>query len=198
MVMVTEKKVFLNKLSLIMASFGLLVGLILAFTLYQQDVATRNILEMQREITSTSIDALIRSYSTIDTAGVDSVRVEAEKFTRSLTRLDNSRYLVGFYSLHGEEDIINEIRNYLNDRGYTIHRQNHLSKRPSWLARGSTIFYYSKLAASKAQEIAEELEQVAGISLMISRGRGLGVRPGEESRTFFVHYVGTDTLSKRN
>ena len=64
-----------------------------------------------------------------------------------------------------------------------------LTKRASWVAVKSTIFYYHENTFTKAEAIASDLGKIAGSTFKISRGAGLEVGQGKEQWTIIVHYI---------
>ena len=84
--------------------------------------------------------------------------------------------------------------NYLEKSGYTITGNSIFSTRPTWLSSKSTILYYHDKSLKKAEDIASDLKNNLEISFQVNRGAGLGVLPGREDKTFFIHYVGKNKL----
>ena len=103
---------------------------------------------------------------------------------------ENAKYAVGLYGFAVSNEAFEHVRSALQADGYIISQQSLLDDRPSWLSPRSTVLYYDKERREKALNIATELSKVAGAEFVVATGHGLGVIPGQERWTFFVHYVG--------
>jgi hypothetical protein len=100
---------------------------------------------------------------------------------------------VGLYSLHADPKIQTIIRDYLVQQGYRIRADQEYQYRQNWMSYEPSVMYYSSESKDLASQIARELSDKTKINFAIHRGSGLGVTPGEEARTFFVHYIGEKT-----
>jgi cell division protein FtsB len=102
---------------------------------------------------------------------------------------ENAKYWVGLYTLGLAQAEYEKLASFLSQRGYAVGRGAPLDTRPAWLSKQSSVLYYAPESREKAQQIAKELEQATGQQFAVAQGAGLGVIPGQERTTFFVHYV---------
>lgn len=126
----------------------------------------------------------------------DSLRVAIEELGQPtqeladlLGRAENAKYRVGLYSLESERSGHDTIVEYLRDRGYKLVEDSVYSARPSWLAERPTVLYYHPDTRPVARNLADALEEHTGNAFHISEGTGLGVSPGQEEWTLFIHFI---------
>lgn len=118
------------------------------------------------------------------------LEIKAEiKTEKKDTDVTNSKYLVGYYALNTTKNEFTKVLKFLNDSGYTIVTDKLLSSKPSWMAKNSTVLYYSMQSEEMAKNIAEQLTEKTGTSFNTQRGAGLGVPKGQEYTRLFIHYV---------
>lgn len=101
----------------------------------------------------------------------------------------NTGKILDVWAYGVSQSLVDQVRNYLVDQGNDVGYGGLLGSRPSWLALQPTVFYYSTVSASTAQQIADELQDLTGLKFLVARGAGLGVNEGAENVTFFVHLV---------
>lgn len=110
----------------------------------------------------------------------------------NITKLNNSRYLIGLQSYGVEAEERAKIGAYFKKNGYTdIQGYNYDDEgaKPDWMSESSVVLYYSADAKAKALEIAKNLTKLTRRTYSIKKGAGLGVIKGQEAYTFFVHNV---------
>jgi hypothetical protein len=77
----------------------------------------------------------------------------------------------------------------LKERGYDLVRGGVVDTRPSWMSDRSTVLYYDAQSREQAGRLAGELRALTGQPFAVQLGRGLGVTPGHERSTFFIHWI---------
>jgi hypothetical protein len=102
---------------------------------------------------------------------------------------ENARSGIGFYALEADPARFLVAQRALQDRGFALIRGGNLQQRPSWLSPRSTVLYYTSKSKGEAERLAVLAEQLMGKRFDVERGQGLGVTPGEEERTFYVHWI---------
>lgn len=107
-----------------------------------------------------------------------------------ITAAENARYAVGVYGYGVSQKAYERLRGILEEEGYTVVSGSLLESRASWLSRHCTVLYYDEKRREKAKTIADELSKATGVEFVPEKGAGLGVLPGQEQWSFFVHYVG--------
>jgi energy-coupling factor transporter ATP-binding protein EcfA2 len=108
----------------------------------------------------------------------------------TLRRAENARYAVGVYGYGVSPERFDALRQRLESDGYLISQGGLLDRRMTWLSPRARVLFYSDSAKPKADSLAASLGRFTGTPFDVSRGKGLGVVPGQERWTFFVHYVG--------
>ena len=88
------------------------------------------------------------------------------------------------------QDRWTSLEDQLESFGYQQHKYSGPYKtREPWMAPIPTVLYYKDSAMPAANRLATQMKQLTGQSFVVQRGAGLGVEPGEEATTLFVHIV---------
>jgi pimeloyl-ACP methyl ester carboxylesterase len=116
-------------------------------------------------------------------------RVDAAKSTYVRSEmLAPSDFKVGLNTVGVSEDRWMSLEERLSQIGYQLDKYSYAySTRASWMAQKPAVLYYSDSARPAANRLAAQMKQMTGESFMVQRGAGLGVEPGEEAMTLFVH-----------
>lgn len=110
----------------------------------------------------------------------------------NITKLNNSRYLIGLQSYGVAAEERSKIGIYFKKNGYTNIQgfsYDDEGVKPDWMSESSVVLYYSDKSKTKALSIAKSLTKLTQRKYGVKRGAGLGVIKGQEDYTFFVHNV---------
>jgi hypothetical protein len=105
---------------------------------------------------------------------------------------NKSDYTVGLQTLGIDDSERVALNEGLRSEGYgldPITWSYPANQRPSWFADRSTVFYYSAVSRSMAEQVAQYMKSKTGQDFSVRRGGGLGVDPSRKELTLFVHYV---------
>ncbi|MBY0333754.1 MAG: hypothetical protein K2X49_24110 [Acetobacteraceae bacterium] len=101
---------------------------------------------------------------------------------------------IGITVCGAAESVVETVSRHLREAGFTGQRQpTYFAVRPErgdWIAKRSTVFHYHDAAVSSAEFARALLVQRTGWGFVAARGGGLGVVPGYEAQTLFVHVAG--------
>lgn len=171
-----------------------LAAIIVIFLVVEKN---RAILEKNKEldIIKQSLDDQLERIGKADSilSSIEKTGGPLEEKTKSLIKkAENSKYLLTLYTLNANPVITEKVLDSLKNYGYTLGEAGDYGDRPSWFSTNSTVFYYSSISKERANGIAGEIEGLTGADFEVRRGAGKGVSRGEESWTFFIHYVGSE------
>jgi pimeloyl-ACP methyl ester carboxylesterase len=102
--------------------------------------------------------------------------------------LSPSHYKVGLNTVGVSQDDWATLENRLSGFGYQLDQYSYpYSTHSSWMATQPSVLFYRNSARPAADRLAAQMKQLTGQSFTVQRGAGLGVEPGEEATTLFVH-----------
>lgn len=139
-------------------------------------------LEILRDKVSKYNDSLINLLN-------ESNKMQESRVQNIIQKADNSKYLITMHSLKPDKKIQKKIIYALNYEGYSAIKGMDIDRRTNWISTKSTVLYYTEASQKKAEQIASIISKATGVEFETKRGAGLGVGKGEESWTFFIHYV---------
>lgn len=142
--------------------------------------AQRSALEAQRNALKTAVDTLLPIARSV--AG-------GSQQSGAIAYAENTTLTVGFYALQVDLPRYRALRDTLLRRGFNVVRGNSLDNRARWLSPRSTVLYYGEGSQGRASDIARLMEELTGDRFATAQGGGLGVAPGEEQNTFFIHWI---------
>jgi len=98
---------------------------------------------------------------------------------------------VGLTTCAIEENQAEEIQRFLeNDLAFSSARPIiKLPSRANWIPQRNKVFFYRDASRPAAEGLASELTRKFGFRFEVGKGAGLGLQPGYESRTLFVHVM---------
>lgn len=146
--------------------------------------AQRNALEIQRSALKMAVDTLLPIARSAPAGSRGSPAIEYA---------ENTRLTVGFYALQVDLPRYRAVRDSLLRRGFNVVRGSSLDSRTRWLSPRSTVLYYDAGSQGEARDMARLMEELTGVRFDIAQGHGLGVAPGQEQNTFFVHWIPAET-----
>jgi hypothetical protein len=103
-----------------------------------------------------------------------------------------SDYLVGIQTLGMPDSVRVFLNEQLQKSGYGLNELSNSyqsSERPAWFAKEPVILYYAGGALPAAKDLALLMKKLTGRNFAVKRGAGLGVDPGKQDITLFIHYL---------
>ena len=155
----------------------------------------------------TSLEAARKARSTTGTTGlldeainraadigkaVATTNAQLRSLDQSAASHKTSDYLVGLQTLGVPDTTREQLNQKLREEGYSLHEISHsyqTDARPPWLASRPTILYYARSSLAAAKQLAGVMKKLTGNDFAVQRGSGLGVDPGQQDVTLFVHYA---------
>ena len=108
-----------------------------------------------------------------------------------LGRLSNSLFQVGLVFKGIEADMQATFENsFFLEMGFQKRGVLSVSSSPRWLAKRSTVFYYDQSVRSKANEVADLIENLVGARPDVTIGAGTGVQSNDRKNTINIHVIG--------
>lgn len=146
--------------------------------------------ENQKQISSLHKQlAILREKKNIIRA--EEKRISESKISSTPINLvvDGPHYITDVWAFGVDKSIVEDVKDFLSNKGYEVGIGGLLNSKPNWLALQSTVFYYHKNSEEIANNMAEELKEKTGLTYAVERGAGLGVLENEKKITFFIHLV---------
>ena len=102
----------------------------------------------------------------------------------------NAEIYIRIYSYAPDEIIKQKMADKFGAKGYQVRVYPDWKKKPSFFSDRTTILFYDKANAKKAQEMSVWLARLTGLSFSTKMGAGLGVSGEDRKNLFIIHYNG--------
>ncbi|MFK7937405.1 MAG: hypothetical protein AB8G22_28075 [Saprospiraceae bacterium] len=115
----------------------------------------------------------------------------AEESQRLIKKSNNADIEIGLSTLNLDETTANRVAEYLRNEGYTLAFHAKLKDRPTWLARKSSIFYYSNNTKQKANELEDSISDLFGMQFQrVGKGAGNVHDKSVKNSLINIHLIG--------